>query len=123
MALDGEEFNNCAILDEYELGAVLGQGGFGKVVMGKHISTKKKVAIKFMDISEQLSNANAVQSIFKEALNLKKLRHKNIIELYHAFVEKKQLIMIMELAGGGELLGYLQKMGNINEMDARQIIL
>lgn len=64
-----------------------------------------------------------MQSIFKEALNLKKLRHKNIIELYHAFVEKKQLIMIMELAGGGELLGYLQKKGNMNEMDARQIIL
>jgi len=49
----------------------------------------------------------AVQSIFKEASNLKKLRHKNIIELHHAFVEKKQLIMIMEYAGGGELLEYV----------------
>jgi serine/threonine protein kinase len=50
---------------------------------------------------------------------LKKLRHKNIIELYHAFVEKKQLIMIMEYAGGGEILGYLQKIGTMNEVDAR----
>lgn len=58
-----------------------------------------------------VTNANAVQSIFKEALNLKKLRHKNIVELHNAFVEKKQLIMIMEFAGGGELLGYLQKIG------------
>lgn len=66
-----------------------------------------------------VSNANAVQSIFKEALNLKKLRHKHIIELYNAFVEKKQLIMIMEYAGGGELLGYLQKRGTLNEVDAR----
>lgn len=87
-----------------------------------------------MDISEQrkylhstltlyffclVQNANAVQSIFKEALNLKKLRHKNIIELYHAFVEKKQLIMIMEYAGGGEILEYLQKIGTMNEVDAR----
>lgn len=70
-----------------------------------------------------VSNANAVQSIFKEALNLKKLRHKNIIELFHAFVEKKQLIMIMEYAGGGELLGYLQKHGQMSEVDTRQIIL
>lgn len=62
MALDGEEFNNCAILDEYELGAVLGQGGFGKVVMGKHISTKKKVAIKFMDISEQRKYTEGLHS-------------------------------------------------------------
>ena len=62
VALEGEEFNNCAILDEYELGAVLGEGGFGKVVTGKHISTKKKVAIKFMDISEQRKYTEALLS-------------------------------------------------------------
>jgi serine/threonine protein kinase len=50
VAFDGEEFNNCALLDEYEIGAVLGEGGYGKVVLAKHISTKRKVAIKFMDI-------------------------------------------------------------------------
>lgn len=53
MALDGEEFNNCAILDEYEIGEVIGEGGFGKVMLGMHTATNKKVAIKFMDISEQ----------------------------------------------------------------------
>jgi serine/threonine protein kinase len=30
----------------------LGQGGFGEVVLGKHKETRKEVAIKFMDISE-----------------------------------------------------------------------
>jgi len=64
-----------------------------------------------------------VQGIFKEASNLKKLRHKNIIELYHAFVEKKQLIMIIEYAGGGELLNYVQQVGRLSETDTRQIIL
>lgn len=53
VALDGEEFNNCAILDEYEIGEVIGEGGFGKVMLGMHTATNKKVAIKFMDISEQ----------------------------------------------------------------------
>lgn len=53
IALDGEEFNNLNILDEYELGDVIGEGGFGKVMLGKSIATKKRVAIKFMDISEQ----------------------------------------------------------------------
>lgn len=37
VALEGEEFNNCAILDEYELGRVIGEGGFGKVILGKHV--------------------------------------------------------------------------------------
>ena len=53
MALDGEEFNNCAILDEYEMGKVIGEGGFGKVHIATHKDTKKKVAVKFMDISDQ----------------------------------------------------------------------
>ena len=138
IALDGEEFNNCAILDEYEIGKVLGQGGFGQVLHAKHRETKKKFAIKFMDISEQrecpklfqispnllylVTNANAVQSIFKEAQNMKKMRHKNIIELYHSFIEKKQLIMIMEYASGGELLGYLEKKGTLSETDTRDIM-
>jgi len=69
-----------------------------------------------------VTNANAVQGIYKEALNLKKLRHKNIIELYNTFVEKKQMIMIMEYAGGGELLGYLQRIKTMGEVETRHII-
>jgi len=52
VAFDGEEFNNCALLDEYEMGQVLGEGGFGKVVLGRHLKSNKKVAIKFMDIGD-----------------------------------------------------------------------
>jgi len=53
---------------------------------------------------------------------MKKMRHKNIVELYHSFIEKKQLIMIMEYASGGELLGHLEKKGNLSEIDTRDII-
>jgi serine/threonine protein kinase len=34
-----------------------------------------------------VKSASAVQTIYKEATNLKKLRHKNIVELHAAFVE------------------------------------
>ena len=68
-------------------------------------------------------SADEVNSIYKEANSIKKLRHKNIVELYHAFVEGKQLIMIMELASGGELMEYVQKMGKLNEIEARKILI
>lgn len=58
VAFDGEDFNNCAILDEYETGKLLGSGGYGDVRLAKHIQTKKKVAIKFMDISDQRKLTN-----------------------------------------------------------------
>ena len=51
------------------------------------------------------------------------MNHKNIITLYHAFLEGKQLCMIMECAAGGELLKYVEENGKINEMDARRILL
>ena len=56
----GEEFNFCAILDDYELGKTLGVGGFGKVVLGKHREKKNEVAIKFTDVGDQISSANLI---------------------------------------------------------------
>jgi len=89
ISLRGEDFNYCAILDDYEIGRTLGIGGFGKVVLGKNRTNNKEVAIKFTDVGDQLSSANLIQSIYKEGESLKALTHKNIIRLYHAFVEGK----------------------------------
>ena len=57
----GEEFNFCAILDDYELGKTLGVGGFGKVLLGKHREKKNEVAIKLTDVGDQLSSENLIQ--------------------------------------------------------------
>jgi MAP/microtubule affinity-regulating kinase len=50
--LIGEEFSYAAILDDFQIVQELGQGGFGKVMLGRHKENGKEVAIKFMDISE-----------------------------------------------------------------------
>lgn len=63
-----------------------------------------------------------IQNIYKEAESLKKLQHKNIIQLYHAFVEGKQLVMIMECAGGGELYKWVEAHGRSGEIEVRNII-
>ena len=52
LLLTGEDFNYCAILDDYEIGKTLGIGGFGKVVLGKHRENKTEVAIKFTDVGD-----------------------------------------------------------------------
>ena len=79
VALDGETFNYCAILDDYEMGRTLGVGGFGKVILAKHKETHKQVAIKFSDVGHELSAANTISAIYKEAEALKGLIHKHII--------------------------------------------
>lgn len=54
---------------------------------------------------------------------MKKLRHKNIIELHHTFVEGNKLVMVMEYAGGGELLEFVTKRGRLSEFDSRKIMI
>ena len=105
----------------------IGEGGFGTVHLATCRENNKQYAIKYMDMTQTrklsietqvvsitmifllniVHNADEVNSIYKEANSIKKLRHKNIVELYHAFLEGKQLIMIMELARGGELMQYV----------------
>ena len=70
-----------------------------------------------------MSSASTIQDIYKEAESLKKLQHKNIIALYHAFIEGKQLCMIMEYAAGGELLQYVEENGRLDETDPRRILI
>mgnify|MGYP000737116402 CR=1 FL=1 len=52
IACRGEDFNYCAILDDYELGRTLGVGGFGKVIHGRHRETRAEVAVKFTDCGD-----------------------------------------------------------------------
>ena len=37
-------------------------------------------------------------------------------------MEQKQLIMIMECAGGGELYKWVEEKGRVSELDTRKII-
>ena len=73
IALRGEAFDHCTILDDYDIGRTLGVGGFGEVKLGTHRENKQEVAIKFMDIGQELASANMIQGIYKEAEALKAL--------------------------------------------------
>jgi serine/threonine protein kinase len=117
----GEDFNYNSVLSEYDLKEVLGEGGFGKVYLAVERVSGEKVAIKFMDVSHYLSHASQIEEIYREADALQKLDHNNIIHLYKAFVQKKEVILIMEYAGGGELLERVEKKGSLSELDARDI--
>ena len=59
----GEPFNFCAILDDYDVQHQIGEGGFGTVKLATHKETRKKYAVKFMDIS------SARKSPFPQTLN------------------------------------------------------
>lgn len=121
LAAKGEDFDYSSVLSDYDRKDVLGEGGFGKVYYAEHRETGQKVAIKFMDVSHYLTHADQIEEIYREADALQKLHHNHIINLHKAFVQKKEVILIMEYAGGGELTDRLDEKGSFSEVYARTI--
>jgi 5'-AMP-activated protein kinase, catalytic alpha subunit len=52
---------------------------------------------------------------------LKKVRHSNVIRLLEVFESPKHLLMVMEYAGGGDLLQYVKKRKRLEESEAKSI--
>jgi len=49
---------------------------------------------------------------------MKKVRHSNVIRLLEVFESPKHLLMVMEYAGGGDLLQYVKKRKRLSEKEA-----
>ena len=68
-------------LDNYEMGKTVGEGAYGQVILGKEISSGKKVAIKTV-MKEQIVKLNKQRHVFRERDLLKSMDHPNIIKLF-----------------------------------------
>ena len=80
----------------YILGSTLGEGAFAKVKVATQIHTGEKTAIKILDKSKLLEDEKDVIRFKKEINILKRLHHKNIIQLYEIMESKKSLYIVME---------------------------
>lgn len=90
-------------LEYYKFVKLIGKGAFGKVTLGIHKLTGKQVAIKTVDKS-LMKDEYQRNKVLQEVHLLKKVRHSNVIRLLEVFESPKHLLMVMEYAGGGDLL-------------------
>lgn len=100
--------------DFYSISDLLGQGAFGKVMLGYQVLTSKKVAIKAIDKSHLL-NEHAKRKIFREVYILKKLRSNFVVKILEVFETENNFLIVMEHMPGGDLLKYLKLNGRIPE--------
>eukprot|EP00963_Diacronema_lutheri_P007808 scaffold676_cov316-Pavlova_lutheri.AAC.35 len=114
---------------DFEMGATLGKGMAGKVVVGTPKRRRKEqkdhsYAIKLFD-TRNWTEADR-KSFFRECLLLSKSKHPNIVELvaiYRNMPGKYGTAAVMELCTGGELFDRLQKSGTLSEEEARMVAL
>lgn len=118
------------IHDQYIIGRVIGQGGFGITYLGFNLAENKKVAIKeyFPDgivtrvhgetkvsiysVGMKESFELGVKKFFKESQMLAKFKNNpNIINVYNYFLENNTAYYVMEYIDGITLKQYLSQNG------------
>lgn len=118
---------------KYEIVKVLGQGGFGITYLAVHSFLDKKVAIKeffpkdFCDRNETtsqitLGTANTVELVsklkikfLKEAKNIAKLNHPNIVSIQDIFEENNTAYYLMDYIEGESLGDKIKRAGAMPE--------
>jgi len=82
----------------YRLINRIGRGGFGEVWEAISIHDNTKIALKFIDCKHQPSNL--VANEIKLLIQLRDLKHENLLQFYSASTGKNIIILSMELAEG-----------------------
>lgn len=82
----------------YRLLKRIGKGGFGEVWEAINTADNTKIALKFLDTKNQ--PANLVVNEIKLLIQLRDLKHPNLLQFYSVTTGKNLIILSMELAEG-----------------------
>lgn len=96
------------IFGKYELGRLLGCGGFAKVYEGRDIVTNQIVAVKAVS-KAKVARGNLAAHVKREVTIMRRMRHPHIIRLIEVLATKTKIYFVMEYAKGGELFAKLTK--------------
>uniref|UniRef100_A0A8C4RRW6 Si:ch211-27e6.1 n=1 Tax=Erpetoichthys calabaricus TaxID=27687 RepID=A0A8C4RRW6_ERPCA len=103
---------------EYNIKALIGRGSFSRVVRVEHRATKQPFAIKIIE-----TKAKEGREVCESELNvLRRVSHRNIIQLMEVFESHERVYMVMELATGGELFDRIIAKGSFTERDATRVL-
>ncbi|MCR4834928.1 MAG: serine/threonine protein kinase [Bacteroidaceae bacterium] len=126
---------------KYRIERVLGQGGFGITYLAVQTSLNRYVAIKEFFMKDFCSHDEATLTMMtsatgggrqlvmqyrnkfiKEAKNLARLHHPNIINVIEVFEENGTVYYSMPYLSGGSLQDYVDKHGALSESDAMKYV-
>ena len=105
-------------IGNYKLGPEIGSGAFGKVILGQHIPTEEKVAIKILDKSILNQTPTDYQLVKKEISILKIVKHKNIVRLFEILETPRHIFIVMEYCEGGDIMSYILNRKRLTELES-----
>jgi serine/threonine protein kinase len=100
---------------------LLGQGGFGYVYRATELNLARQVAIKVLR-AEMSFSASAPKRFLREAMAAARLRHPNIMPVYHVGEDGDLAWIIMPIIQGETLRQRLDRAGPIPEAEVVKIL-
>ncbi|KAL0281170.1 UNVERIFIED_CONTAM: hypothetical protein PYX00_002235 [Menopon gallinae] len=88
--------------DDFEIGAPLGSGKFGRVYLARDKHCHLVFALKLMHKSEIVKNS-VERQVLREIEIQSHLKHPNILNLFTYFDDERFVYLVLEFAAGGEL--------------------
>lgn len=111
-------------LDNFDIGQLLGRGGFATVYRARERSTGKDVAIKVIskDFSDSKNHTQQHERIINEIKLHTRLSHPNIVKNLGSFEDENYYYIVLELCRFGTLYHYLKRNGPMDEKTAANVL-
>jgi hypothetical protein len=101
-------------IDDFELMAVVGRGGFGKVMQVLHKETGGVYAMKVLR-KRELAKRKQIERTKVERSILAEVQHPFIVSLHFAFQTDQKLYMVLDFVQGGDFRTLLQAQRKFSE--------
>ncbi|XP_043264618.1 aurora kinase B [Colletes gigas] len=95
-------------LDDFEIGAPLGRGKFGRVYLAREKTTQYMVALKTL-YKVELVKGRVEKQAMREIEIQTHLKHPHILQMLTYFHDHKRIYLVLEFAAGGELYKELKR--------------
>lgn len=98
-------------LEDFEIGAPLGRGKFGRVFLAREKTTHYMVALKTL-YKIELVKGRVEKQVMREIEIQTHLKHPHILQLLTYFHDAKRIYLVLEFAAKGELYKELKRQPN-----------
>lgn len=115
------------LINQYEILEELGRGEHGKVKLGRHVTTRQKVAIKIVQRYSKRRRlgklGNPEDKVKKEVAILKKARHPNVVSLLEVIDDpnRQKVYIVLEFVENGEIIWRKKGLREIVQVDKRRL--
>ena len=95
-------------MNDFDVGAPLGRGKFGRVFLAREKNTHYMVALKTL-YKNELMKSRVEKQALREIEIQSHLRHPHILQLFTYFHDTKRIYLVLEFAAKGELYKELKR--------------